>query len=121
MHCVDKLPHRLDTSGPAGLRTASVTTTTRSVALPGYFGLGGSAAAFVERLRMAFGAKSTPPSHRQVLVEINVALADPDVEARFAELAEWSLEARPPISGSASPKKRWSRVIRTANIETGVE
>ncbi|HLQ91012.1 MAG TPA: tripartite tricarboxylate transporter substrate-binding protein [Xanthobacteraceae bacterium] len=51
--------------------------------------------------------------------EINTALADPKIKARFAELGGTALVGSPSDFGKfiADETEKWAKVIRAANIE----
>ena len=64
--------------------------------------------------------KNTPAEIIETLnKEINAALADPKIKARFAELSGVVLGARPPTFGKliSEETEKWGKVIRTANIK----
>jgi tripartite-type tricarboxylate transporter receptor subunit TctC len=103
------------------LRVLAVTTATRSEALPdistvsefvpgyeasGWFGLG--------------APRNTPAQIINTLNrEINVALADPTMKARIADLGNSPMPMTPAEFGNfiADETEKWSKVIRTANIK----
>jgi tripartite-type tricarboxylate transporter receptor subunit TctC len=103
------------------LRALAVTTATRSEALPdistvsefvpgyeasGWFGLG--------------APRNTPAQIINTLNrEINVALADPTMKARIADLGNSPMPMTPADFGNfiADETEKWSKVIRTANIK----
>jgi tripartite-type tricarboxylate transporter receptor subunit TctC len=103
------------------LRVLAVTTATRSEALPdistvsefvpgyeasGWFGLG--------------APRNTPAQIINTLNrEINVALADPTMKARIADLGNSPMPMTPADFGNfiADETEKWSKVIRTANIK----
>jgi len=70
-----------------------------------------------------FGAaapKNTPPEIIDKLNrEINVALAEPQMKARLADLGAASLAGSPADFGRfiAAEAEKWSKVIRAANIK----
>src|SRR6516164_8974256 len=64
--------------------------------------------------------KNTPPKIIDKLnKEINVALAEPDIKARLADLGAASLAGSPADFGRfiAAEAEKWSKVIRAANIK----
>ena len=64
--------------------------------------------------------KNTPPEIIEKLnKEINAALADPDIEARLADLGAVPLAGSPTDFGRfiAAEADKWSKVIRAANIK----
>ena len=60
-----------------------------------------------------------PRSSTGLISEINVALADTNIKARFAELSGMVLGGTPADFGKhiAEETEKWSKVIRTANIK----
>src|SRR5260370_6511495 len=64
--------------------------------------------------------KNTPPEIIDKLnKEINVALAEPEIKARLADLGAAPLAGSPPDFGRfiAAEAEKWSKVIRAANIK----
>jgi tripartite-type tricarboxylate transporter receptor subunit TctC len=103
------------------LRALAVTTATRSPALPDI----PSVADFVPGLEASIwqgvGApKNTPPEIVEKLnKEINTALADPKMKARFADLSATVFPGSPADFGKfiADETEKWGKVIRAANIK----
>ena len=65
-------------------------------------------------------AKDTPPAIIEKLnAEINAALADPGVKARFADLGGMVLPGSPVDFGKLirDETEKWGKVIRAANIK----
>ena len=100
----------------AKLRALAVTTTTRSQALPdvpavseilpGWYGIGapkGTPAEVIERLNK----------------EVNATIADPKLQAWFANLGVAALAGSPADFAKliADETKKWGKVIRVANIK----
>jgi tripartite-type tricarboxylate transporter receptor subunit TctC len=103
------------------LRALAVTTAVRSEILP--------EAPTVSEFLPGFEAsnwfgvaapKSTPPEIVDKLnKEINVALAEPELKARLADLGAAALAGSPADFGKfiAAEAEKWSKVIRAANIK----
>jgi tripartite-type tricarboxylate transporter receptor subunit TctC len=103
------------------LRALAVTSATRSDLLPGIPTVNESVPGYEVSQWYGIGApKGTPPGIISKLnQEINAALADPKLAARFAELGGMttpmtSAEFAKLISGET---EKWARVIRAANIK----
>jgi tripartite-type tricarboxylate transporter receptor subunit TctC len=105
------------------LRALAVTTATRSPVLPDV----PTVADFVPGYEASFwtgvvAPKETPAEIVATLnKEINAALADPKLKARFAELSATALPGSPVDFGTlvAEETERWGKVIRTAGIRAG--
>jgi tripartite-type tricarboxylate transporter receptor subunit TctC len=105
------------------LRALAVTTATRSAVLPDV----PTVAEFVPGYEASFwtgvGApKSTPAEIVATLnKEINAALVDPRMRARFADLSASALPGSAADFGKlvAAETERWGKVIRTAGIRAG--
>ena len=90
------------------LRALAVAAATRSDVLPDVPTMGEFLPGFEASVFLGIGApKSTPAAIVERLnKEINAALADPTVKARYADLGTIVLVARPPTLASSSPKTR---------------
>jgi tripartite-type tricarboxylate transporter receptor subunit TctC len=105
------------------LRALAVTTATRSPVLPDV----PTVADFVPGYEASFwtgvvAPKETPAEIVATLnKEINAALADPKLKARFAELSATALPGSPADFATlvAEETERWGKVIRTAGIRAG--
>jgi tripartite-type tricarboxylate transporter receptor subunit TctC len=105
------------------LRALAVTTATRSPVLPDV----PTVADFVPGYEASFwtgvvAPKDTPAEIVATLnKEINAALVDPRMRARFAELSATALPGSPADFGTlvAEETERWGKVIRTAGIRAG--
>jgi tripartite-type tricarboxylate transporter receptor subunit TctC len=105
------------------LRALAVTTATRSPVLPDV----PTVADFVPGYEASFwtgvvAPKETPAEIVATLnKEINAALVDPRMRARFAELSATALPGSPADFGTfiAEETERWGKVIRTAGIRAG--
>ena len=103
------------------LRALAVTTATRSPVLPDI----PTVAEFVPGYESSFwtgvGApKSTPPEIVDKLnKEINAALADPKMKARFAELGATALSGSPADFGKllADETEKWAKVVKFAGVK----
>jgi len=117
----DNLPSSIELIRAGKLHPLAVTTTMRSDALPeiptvGDFVPGYEASAF-----FGIGApKNTPREITERLNrETNVALADPGMKARLADLGGVVLAGSPSDFGRlvADETEKWAKVIRAANIK----
>jgi tripartite-type tricarboxylate transporter receptor subunit TctC len=103
------------------LRALAVTTTTRAAALPEVPTMGEFLPGFEAGDVLGLGApKNTPPAIVDKLnKEINTALADPKIKARFADLGGTPLALTPAEYGRllADETAKWSKVIRSAGIK----
>ncbi len=104
------------------LRALAVTTAKRSNALPDVPAVGEFLPGYEAVSLFGIGApKGTPPDVVQKLnAEINAALADPKIEARFADLGGSVLVTTPAQFGKllADETEKWSKVIRAAGIKS---
>jgi tripartite-type tricarboxylate transporter receptor subunit TctC len=102
------------------LRALAVTTTTRSEALPDIPTLGEFVPGFEASQWIGLVApRDTPPSIIGKLnSEINTALADPKVKARFADLGGVVLPGSPADFGRLiqDETEKWAKVIKAANV-----
>jgi tripartite-type tricarboxylate transporter receptor subunit TctC len=103
------------------LRALAVTTAERSEILPALPTVSEFLPGFEASNWFGVAApKNTPPEIIDKLnKEINVALAEPDIKARLADLGAAPLAGSPADFGSfiAAEAEKWSKVIRTANIK----
>jgi len=103
------------------LRALAVTTAERSEILPGVPTVSEFLPGFEASNWFGVAApRNTPPEIIDKLnKEINVALAEPDIKARLADLGAASLTGSPADFGRfiAAEAERWSKVIRAANIK----
>jgi tripartite-type tricarboxylate transporter receptor subunit TctC len=117
----DNLPASLEHIKSGTLRPLAVTTTTRSEALPDVPALGEMLSGFESSAWIGITApKGTPAEIIDKLnKEINAALADPKIKARFQELSGVILGGSPADFGKhiAEETEKWSKVIRVANIK----
>jgi tripartite-type tricarboxylate transporter receptor subunit TctC len=103
------------------LRALAISTAKRWAALPEVPTVG----EFVPGYETSFWAGIGAPRNTPVEVidklnqEINVALADPKVKARIADLGGTVLAGSPDEFGKfiAEDRKKWGKVIRAANIK----
>jgi tripartite-type tricarboxylate transporter receptor subunit TctC len=116
----DNLPASIEHIRSGKLRPLAVTTTTRSEVLSDIPALGEMLPGFESSAWNGIAApKSTPAEIIDKLnKEINAALADPKIKARFAELSGTVLGGTPADFGKliADETEKWGKVIRTANI-----
>jgi tripartite-type tricarboxylate transporter receptor subunit TctC len=103
------------------LRALAVTTAERSEILPGVPTVGEFLPGFEASNWFGVAApRNTPPEIIDKLnKEINVALAEPDIKARLADLGAAPLAGSPADFGRfiAAEAEKWSKVIRAANIK----
>src|SRR3954447_19677345 len=103
------------------LRALAVTTAARSQALPDIPTLSEFIPGFEASQWVGLVApKDTPPAIiEKINSEINAALADPKVKARFAELGGMVLPGSPDDFGKLirDETEKWAKVIRAANIK----
>jgi tripartite-type tricarboxylate transporter receptor subunit TctC len=103
------------------LRALAMTTATRSEVLPDIPTMGDFLPGYEASNWLGIAA---PRTTRVEIVdtlnkEINAALADPTIKARFAELGGTVLPGSPAEFGKliAAETEKWGKVIRTANIK----
>jgi tripartite-type tricarboxylate transporter receptor subunit TctC len=103
------------------LRALAVTTPERSVFLPEVPTVSEFLPGFEASNWFGVAApKNTPPEIIEKLNrEINVALAEPEIKARLADLGAAPLAGSPDAFGRfiTAEAERWSKVIRAANIK----
>jgi tripartite-type tricarboxylate transporter receptor subunit TctC len=103
------------------LRALGVTTATRSPALPDIPTVGDVVPGLEASIWQGVGVpKNTPPEIVEMLNrEINTALADPKMKARFADLGSTVFPTSPAEFGKfiADETKKWAKVIKAANIK----
>ena len=103
------------------LRGLAVTTATRSPALPDIPTVGEFVPGYETSNWQGLGApKNTPAEILDKLnKEINAALADPSIKARFSDLGGTVLPGSPADFGKliADETEKWGKVIRAANIK----
>jgi tripartite-type tricarboxylate transporter receptor subunit TctC len=103
------------------LRALAVTTAARSAALPDIPSLSDFLPGYDASSWEAIGApKNTPPDIVEKLnKEINAALVDPSMKARFADFGRTTFATSPAEFGKfiAAEKEKWGKVIKFANIK----
>ena len=103
------------------LRALAVTTAMRSPALPGVPSLSEFLPGYDAGNWEGFGApKNTPADIVEKLnKEINAALVDPIMQARFADFGHTAFATSPAGFGAfiAEEKQKWGKVVRAANIK----
>ena len=103
------------------LRALAVTTATRSPALPEVPAVGDFVPGLEASIWQDVGVpRNTPPEIVQkVNREINTALADPKVKARFGDLGATAFPGSPADFGRfiGAEIEKWSKVVRAANIK----
>src|SRR4029077_13445596 len=103
------------------LRALAVTTTVRATALPDVPTMSEFLPGFDASDVLGLGAPRNTPAGivDKLNKEINAALADPKIEARFADLGGTPLALSPAEYGKllADETEKWGKVIRSANIK----
>ena len=103
------------------LRAFAVTTATRSEALPDIPTVSEFVPGYEAGDWLGVGAPKNTPAEivDRLNTEINAALADPKIKARFADLGGTPLALTPAGFGKllADETEKWGRVIRSANIK----
>jgi tripartite-type tricarboxylate transporter receptor subunit TctC len=103
------------------LRALAVTTTARATALPDVPTMSEFLPGFDAGDVLGVGAPRNTPAEivDKLNKEINAALADPKIRARFADLGGTPLALAPADYGSllADETEKWAKVIRSANIK----
>ena len=103
------------------LRALAVTTATRSAALPDIPTAGESVPGYEASIWFGVGAPRATPAEivERLNKDINAALADPTMKAKFAEQGGELLPGSPADFGKliAADNEKWGRVIQAANIK----
>jgi tripartite-type tricarboxylate transporter receptor subunit TctC len=117
----DNLPASIEQIRAGKLRPLAVTTATRSEALPDVPALGEILPGYEASAWIGVGAPKNTPAEiiDKLNKEINAALADPKIKARFADLSGTVVAGSPADFGNliADEAEKWGKVIRTANIK----
>jgi tripartite-type tricarboxylate transporter receptor subunit TctC len=117
----DNLPASIEHIRSGKLRPLAVTTSMRSEALPDVPALRETLPGFESSAWIGIAApKNTPAEIIETLnKEINAALFDPKIRARFADLSGVVLGGTAADFGKliSEETEKWGRVIRTANIK----
>jgi tripartite-type tricarboxylate transporter receptor subunit TctC len=104
------------------LRALAVTTTARATALPEVPTMSEFLPGFDAGDVLGVGAPRNTPAEivDKLSKEINAALADPKIKARFADLGGTPLALTPAEYGKllADETEKWGKVIRSANIKS---
>jgi tripartite-type tricarboxylate transporter receptor subunit TctC len=104
------------------LRALAVTTTTRAPALPDVPTVSEFLPGYDAGDLLGVGAPRNTPGEivDQLNKEINAALADPKIKARFADLGGTALALTPAEYGKllADETEKWGKVIRAVNIKS---
>jgi len=117
----DTMPNTIAYIKAGKLRALAVTTTTRNTAMPDLATVAEFLPGYESSAWYGVSApKNTPIDIIEKLnKEINVALLDPRMKARFAELGGMVLTGSPSDFGKliAEETEKWGRVIRAAKIK----
>jgi tripartite-type tricarboxylate transporter receptor subunit TctC len=115
------LPESIEHIKTGRLRPLAVTTATRLEVLPNVPTLGEFVPGYEAVLWQGIGAPKNTPAEivDKLNKEINAALADPKMKARFAELGSTVLPGSPADFGKliVDETEKWGKVIRRANIK----
>ena len=103
------------------LRALAVTTATRLEVLPGIPTVGEFVPGYEASSWYGIGAPRNTPAEivNRLNVEINAALVDPKMKARFADFGAIALPGSPADFGKllTDETEKWGRVIRAANLK----
>jgi len=117
----DNVTSSIESIRAGKLRPLAVTTVTRSELLPDIPTVGDFVQGFEVTARFGLGApRGVPAEIIDVLNrEINAALADPRIKARFADLGGTVIPGSPADFGKliAEETEKWGKVIKFANIK----
>ena len=117
----DNLPASIEQIRAGKLRPLAVTTATRSEALPDVPTLGEILPGYEASAWIGVGAPKNTPAEiiDKLNKEINAALADPKIKARFTDLSGSVLSGSTADFATliAAETEKWGKVIRAANIK----
>ncbi|HEY7244137.1 MAG TPA: tripartite tricarboxylate transporter substrate binding protein [Xanthobacteraceae bacterium] len=117
----DPLPASIEHIRAGNLRALAVTTASRSEALPNVPSVSEHLPGYVASNWYGFAAPKGTPLEivGKLNAEINAALADPKVKARFTELGGTPLSSSPAefVKFVADDTAKWAKVIKAANIK----
>jgi tripartite-type tricarboxylate transporter receptor subunit TctC len=117
----DAIPASIEHIRAGKLRALAVTTATRSELLPETPPLSDFLTGYDVSFWSGIGAPKNTPIEivERLNKDINAALADPKVKARFADLGGTVLTGSPTDFGKliADETEKWGKVIRAANIK----
>jgi tripartite-type tricarboxylate transporter receptor subunit TctC len=115
------MPAALEYIKTGKLRALAVTTATRSDALPDLPTVGDFVPGYEASTPHGIGAPKNTPNEivERLNTEINAALTDAKIKARFADLGAAPLVGSPADFGKliADETEKWAKVIRAANIK----
>jgi tripartite-type tricarboxylate transporter receptor subunit TctC len=117
----DAIPASIEHIRAGKLRALAVTTATRSELLPETPPLSDFLTGYDVSFWSGIGAPKNTPIEivERLNKDINAALADPKVKARFADLGGTVLTGSPTDFGKliADETEKWGKVVRAANIK----
>ncbi|TMJ30820.1 MAG: tripartite tricarboxylate transporter substrate binding protein, partial [Alphaproteobacteria bacterium] len=117
----ESMPSSIQYIRSGALRALGVSTMTLSEALPGVPTVNEFVPGYESSAFYGIGVPSRTPAGiiETLNREINAALADPHMKARFADLGGMPLAGSPADFGTliAAETEKWSKVIRAANIK----
>jgi tripartite-type tricarboxylate transporter receptor subunit TctC len=112
----NSLPSSIEYIKTGTLRVLAVTTATRSEALPGVPSLGEFVPGYEATNWYGLGAPKPTPAEiiDKLNQEVNAALADPKMKARFADLGGTPLPGSPAEFGKliAEETQKWAKVVK---------
>ena len=115
------LPESIGAIKAGQVRALAVTTAQRSEALPGIPAVGEFVAGFEASTWQGIGAPKDTPAEivDRLNKEINLALADPKIEARLADLGSIPMPMSPTDFEKlvVTETEKWGKVIHAANIK----
>jgi tripartite-type tricarboxylate transporter receptor subunit TctC len=118
----DNIPSSLEQIRAGKLRPLAVTTASRADALPGVPTVAEFVPGYEASGWYGLGApKGTPPAVVNLLNrEINAALADPKMKARFEDISTDPLPTSPAEFGRhlADETEKWAKVVKFAGVKT---
>jgi tripartite-type tricarboxylate transporter receptor subunit TctC len=117
----DPLPASIEYIRAGKLRALGVTTAKRSEALPDIPSVGEHVSGYAASNWYGFAAPTRTPAEivSRLNSEINAALTDPKIKARFIELGGTPLASSPGDFAKlvTDDTEKWAKVIRAANIK----
>jgi tripartite-type tricarboxylate transporter receptor subunit TctC len=117
----DNMPSSIEYIKAGKLRALAVTTATRAQVLPDVPTVADSLPGYEASQWYGVGAPKQTPAEivAKLNAEINAALADPAMKARFADIGGEALPGSPADFGKliAAETEKWGKVVRAANIK----
>jgi tripartite-type tricarboxylate transporter receptor subunit TctC len=117
----DPIPNSIGYIRAGKVRPLAITSATRSEALPDVPTVSESVPGYEASFWYGVGAPKATPAEivEKLNKEVNAALADPKMKARFAELGATALPGPPADFGKliAEETEKWGKVVKFANIK----